>query len=58
MSDMSLPLSFISPESKRKRPTIQLNKVVLPHPLGPNSPYLKINTQFKFNLSTCNYLEL
>lgn len=48
MSDMSLPLSFISPESKRKRPTIQLNKVVFPHPLGPNSPYLKINTQFKF----------
>jgi hypothetical protein len=35
-------LSFISPESKRKRPTIQLNRVVFPQPLGPNSPYLKL----------------
>lgn len=47
MSDMCLPLSFISPESKCKRPTIQLSRVVFPQPLGPNNPYLNINNKYK-----------
>lgn len=40
MSEMCLLLSFISPESNCKRPTIQLKRVVFPQPLGPKSPYL------------------
>ncbi len=42
----SLPRTEISPASSEIRPTMHLKMVVLPHPEGPNRPYL-----FKFKVS-------
>lgn len=39
------PRTHISPAFSLLRPTMQLNNVVLPHPLAPSKPYLE--TKFR-----------
>jgi len=49
-ADPGLPPSTqISPAFSLLRPTIQLNNVVLPHPLAPSRPYLKTNKNYMSN---------
>jgi len=42
MSSITFDSKLMTPLSNFVLPTIQFKRVVLPHPLGPNRPYLKI----------------